>query len=189
MQITPEYLLHSSEESAGNDSQVGDLQLPLVSLRNGGYVDVGGHSHVWNPLISEDLVYFLIPCQHTVCHVIQLWHGRCIPELWRGHSCHREHTADSLTHFLFTSWSGKLVHTKSLCLTKALFSSRWSQCFPGCSVRSSAVSIPWKTDWRSLLSGSWLRKARYLRQQEVILLISPPSVASPYSCSGENVIP
>lgn len=143
---------------------------------------VGSLSHVWNPLISEDLVYFLIPCQHTVCHVIQLWHGWCIAELWRSHSCHSERDADSLTHFLFTNWSGKLDRTKNLCLTEALFSSRWSQCFPGCSVRSSAVSIPCETDWRSLWFGSWLRKARYLRQQAVILLISPPSVAGPCSC-------
>lgn len=156
----------------------------MVSLRDGAGVDIGGLSHVWNSLVSEDLVYFLIPCQHAVCHVIQLWHGWCIPELWRGHSCHRESDADSLTYFLFTSWSGKLVHTKSLppsspSLTKALSSCRWSQCFPGCSVRSSAVSIPCKTDWRSLWFGNWLRKARYLRQQAVILLISPPSWPAP----------
>lgn len=184
MQIAPECLLLSSEGSTGNDSQVGDLQVPLVTLRDVAGVDVGGFSHVWGPLISEDLVYFLFSCQHT-----ELWHGWCIPELCHSHSCHRERDGDSLTRLLFNSRSGKLVYTKSSCLTKALFSSRWSQCFLGCSVRSSAVSIPCETDWRSLWFGSWLQKARYLRQQAVILLISPPSVASPYSCSGKNVIP
>lgn len=46
MQITPGCFLHSSEGSTGNDSQVGDLQLPLVSVMDEADGDVGGLSHV-----------------------------------------------------------------------------------------------------------------------------------------------
>lgn len=73
----------------------------------------------------------------------------------------------ALLSLSFTNWSGKLGHrqgsTQSSYLTKALFSSRWSRCFPSCSVRSYAVSIPCETGWRSLWCGRWLRKARYLK--------------------------
>lgn len=70
MQDAPGCLLHSLEVSTGSDSQVADWQLPLVSVRDGADVSVGGLSHAWLPLISEDLVYLLIPCQYAVHYVM-----------------------------------------------------------------------------------------------------------------------